>query len=107
MSHSGHNFRLTQQGTFMNRSILSKMRTAALFALVASTVCQGQVDVIYTGRTLGYLRVPDQQDLDMQTCITDIHDPKVKDPAKTFLDSLTVRRNANSLTVGMGDNFGP
>ena len=77
-----------------------------LIAILVSTAGFGQVSVVYTGRTLGYLRFPDKQAPDGTPCDSDpAHMPE---PAKGFYNVMQKQRGGvPMLTVGMGDNFGP
>ena len=90
----------------MPRLCRSATLRGAVITLLVFAACYGQVDVIYTGRTLGYLRFPERQQPNQNKCDPD---PKnMKGPAKEFYDALQAQRTpASPLTVGMEDNFGP
>lgn len=81
------------------------IRRIALAVLAAATVF-AQVDVFYTGKTFGYLRVPDVQATDLESCSGLTSTGATKD----FLSLLAKMREeapAGAVMVGMGDNFGP
>jgi len=61
------------------------------------------VNVIYTGRTLGYLRSPDKQTPKMLDCTKD----EMNAAASEFVTVLKGRKDSESIVVGMGDNFSP
>lgn len=84
---------------------------SALLTLLLSSACFGQLNVVYTGRTLGYLRFPDKQAPDFAKCGTDFEtapaDQKSTGAAKFYDELKSQRALGEWLTVGMGDNFGP
>ena len=62
------------------------------------------VDVVYTGRLLGYFRVPSLQDFDAKGC------PANGIPSKAADKFLKIRErqvDAKTVLVGTGDNFAP
>ena len=84
------------------------MKRLSFSLLLASMACIGQVKVLYTGKTFGYLRIPDAQPLDMIKCG---QKADAQGPTAEFLKALDEVREADKtgefLTLGMGDNFGP
>src|ERR1035437_5917829 len=92
----------------------STLRRAA-YVLLLSAACYAQVHVVYTGRTLGYFRVPDLQLPNNDPCSKDTKQ-KMTGPATEFYAALQAQRDPDAdkkprpaplLTLGMGDNFGP
>ncbi len=69
--------------------------------LVTASVCPGQIDdnrlsIVYTGKLFGYYRIESGEQA-----------PFKLEPVRQFLDADRVRRCANSLLLGTGDNFAP
>lgn len=64
---------------------------------------QQSLDVIYTGRTLGYFRYPDHQSMQLDRCI---NDPSTMSAStRSFYKELTDEKTHAQFLVGMGDNF--
>jgi hypothetical protein len=64
------------------------------------------VRILFTGRLLGYLGLPDVQSAKPQD--RPCPDPKDASPsAGQFLSSIFSKQNDNTIVVGMGDNFAP
>ena len=77
-----------------------------LLWICSALVCYGQIDVFYTGRMMGYFRLPDQQGFDMKECpSTDQMNPAARGLYAVWLDRRG--KNPERLLVGMGDNFAP
>jgi hypothetical protein len=70
----------------------------------AAACAQTPVTVVYTGRTLGYFRYPEQQPrVNFDHCVDD---PASMSPATTqFAATLRSQADGAQLLVGLGDNF--
>ena len=74
--------------------------------LVWSCAANGQtpLSVVYTGRTLGYFRYPEQQSrLNFNHCIDD--PSTMSDATRLFLQALRSQASGAQVLAGMGDNF--
>jgi 2',3'-cyclic-nucleotide 2'-phosphodiesterase (5'-nucleotidase family) len=116
----------------------SHLRVFLLFLLVESTVSvssaqapltatpsskpasdlQSPVQILFTGKLMGYMRLPDEQDsaapASQQICPTDDAHGSVSDKAspdgREFLNALQTdayKKKFNTVLLGMGDNFSP
>lgn len=75
-----------------------------LFLLLPSAHSQS-LDILYTGRLLGYFRIPDHITRDTTSCPGE--STILSGPVTTFLQQVKDQRTWHSVLVGTGDNFAP
>jgi hypothetical protein len=63
-------------------------------------------DIVFTGRLMGYYRLPDKQKFKFAGDPCSDKEPASPD-ARTFFDNFPYQRNEHQIHVGMGDNFAP
>ncbi|MBV9269380.1 MAG: hypothetical protein JO061_24640, partial [Acidobacteriaceae bacterium] len=83
-------------------------RVIAVLLLLAPAVAgqsgsASDYTIFYTGRTLGYYRIPDEQTATMQACDETVAQPE---QVRAFFAEMAPRHNSD-LLLGLGDNFGP
>src|SRR4051794_5281809 len=71
------------------------------------TPTPGPVDVVYTGKLLGYFRVPSLQDFHATNGCPKYDETQVSPPAKQFLGVRDRQDVKKTILVGTGDNFAP
>jgi len=87
-----------------------RMQTGLFAAVTASLViggaalAQAPLKIVYTAKTLGYYRHPDEQTLADRTCPSD--GPAAGTVTRQFLDAVA-KDGPDGLILGMGDNFAP
>src|SRR5438046_3733829 len=120
----------------MYRNICSSSAVITTLLLIVATVAlgqtrgsaaaggdgQGSVDILYTGRLLGYYRLPDTQSgdsrqafsrsfpwcFDARTALSQSGDVAMSDPARKLRDTLQIEQykgTQSRLLLGTGDNF--
>src|SRR5713226_7534265 len=69
----------------------------------ATTSSAGPVEIIYSGKLMGYYRTPSQQSAtDVEPC------PASATPSEAATKFMALRdKHRNSILVGAGDNFSP
>jgi hypothetical protein len=65
------------------------------------------VEVLFTGKSMGYLRLPDEQSGRSVVAGCPASDQDASAEAKHFLRAYKDLRKGNTVLVGMGDNFAP
>jgi hypothetical protein len=76
-----------------------------LLLLLPCCPVAGQLNVYYTGRTLGYLRFPDVQTRQDTACPGDVKE--MNSAATLMFAKWKTQRDNGEVLVGMGDNLGP
>src|SRR5262249_26466718 len=67
----------------------------------------GSVQFLYTGKLLGYFRIPDAQSPDQNTPCPDDDDKRPSLAAQRFDELMLNHKLERVILVGMGDNFAP
>lgn len=93
------------------RAHFAAVLTAFVGIAAAQPSPSQDLKVLYTGRLLGYARTPDLERLRPRNAggapIYDIESAATSSPFATALEAQLANRDANTLTLGLGDNFGP
>jgi hypothetical protein len=86
----------------MGRRLSVMLASCLLWSFPAAA--QAPLTVVYTGRTLGYFRYPEQQSrLNFDHCVDD--PSTMSPPTRDFAAALRAQSKDAQILVGMGDNF--
>jgi hypothetical protein len=77
------------------------------FAFTCYAQNQGTEDIIYTGRLLGYSRVPSLQAFNARPGCPETSEADDSEAATDFLGKRNAAAHKKAILVGMGDNFSP